>query len=86
MDRASRDGVRVDSGVTQGSQVTPYYDSLLAKLIVFGADRAQVIERPRLDEFQVEGVATTIGFHRSSLDHPPVAGKYTTDLSKEIIR
>jgi acetyl-CoA carboxylase biotin carboxylase subunit len=82
------EGVRVDSGVTQGTQVTPYYDSLLAKLIVFGADRAEAIERSKaaLDAFVVEGIATTIGFHRASLDHPKfVDGNYTTNLSKEII-
>ena len=83
------EGIRVDSGVREGSVVTPYYDSLLAKLIVFGSDRDEVIERAKLalNEFHVEGIATTIGFHRSSLEHPAfVAGNYTTDLSKEIIR
>ena len=83
------EGVRVDSGVCQGTEVTPFYDSLLAKLIVYGTDRNEAIARAKvaLDDFRVEGIATTVGFHRASLDHPAfVAGNYTTDLSKEIIR
>ena len=82
------EGIRVDSGVVSGSTVTPYYDSLLAKLIVYGEDREQAIERSKtaLEGFVVEGIATTVAFHRASLDHPAfIAGNYTTNLSKEII-
>ena len=64
--------VRVDTFVRAGQTVTPYYDSMLAKLIVRGDSRAEALERSAaaLDEFVVEGVSTTIGFQRSMVDHP----------------
>ena len=64
--------VRVDTFVRAGQSVTPYYDSMLAKLIVRGDSRAEALERSAaaLDEFVVEGVSTTIGFQRSMVDHP----------------
>jgi acetyl-CoA/propionyl-CoA carboxylase biotin carboxyl carrier protein len=59
-------GVRVDAGVEAGSVIGGQFDSLLAKLIVTGSDRAQALERSRraLAEFQVEGMATVLPFHR----------------------
>ena len=65
-------GVRVDSGVTAGSVVGGNFDSLLAKLIVTGADRRQALERSRraLDEFVVEGMATALPFHRAVVRDP----------------
>jgi len=62
-------GVRVDSAVFPGYVVPPYYDSLLAKLIVWGADREEAVARMQraLDEFTVAGVATTIPFHQRVL-------------------
>ncbi|MDI6709677.1 MAG: acetyl-CoA carboxylase biotin carboxylase subunit [Bacillota bacterium] len=62
-------GVRVDSAVFPGYVVPPYYDSLLAKLIVWGADREEAVARMQraLDEFAVDGVATTIPFHQRVL-------------------
>src|SRR5262249_490196 len=65
-------GIRLDSGVEAGSEVGVHYDSLLAKLIASGRDRAQALRRLRraLDEFLVLGVQTTIPFHRWLLDHP----------------
>jgi acetyl-CoA carboxylase biotin carboxylase subunit len=59
-------GVRWDAGVESGDEVTLYYDSLLAKLIVWAPDRSQAVERMAraLDELVVEGVATNQGFHR----------------------
>jgi acetyl-CoA/propionyl-CoA carboxylase biotin carboxyl carrier protein len=65
-------GVRVDSGVTSGSVVGGQFDSLLAKLIVTGSDRAQALERSRraLAEFQVEGMATVLPFHRLVVEDP----------------
>jgi acetyl-CoA carboxylase, biotin carboxylase subunit len=73
---------RVDSGYVSGAQVTPYYDSLLAKLIVWAPAREQAITRMdrALSEFRVEGrgVATTIDFHRAMLRHPDFrAGKHS---------
>lgn len=65
-------GVRVDAGVETGSVIGGMFDSLLAKLIVTGTDRAQALERARraLAELQVEGVATVLPFHRLVVDHP----------------
>ncbi|AYY14410.1 ATP-grasp domain-containing protein [Actinobacteria bacterium YIM 96077] len=63
-------GVRLDAGVEQGSVIGQNFDSLLAKLVVTGADREQAIERSRraLAEFEVSGLATVIPFHRAVLD------------------
>jgi acetyl-CoA carboxylase biotin carboxylase subunit len=58
-------GVRLDSGIYFGSEVTPYYDSMLAKLIVLGETRGEAILRMRraLEEFRITGLATTIPLH-----------------------
>ncbi|MDR2493136.1 MAG: acetyl-CoA carboxylase biotin carboxylase subunit [Coriobacteriales bacterium] len=63
-------GVRVDTHVYEGYRVPPTYDSLIAKLIVWGADRDEAIARGRraLDELVVEGIKTTASFHRALLD------------------
>jgi acetyl-CoA/propionyl-CoA carboxylase biotin carboxyl carrier protein len=68
-------GVRVDAGVEAGSVIGGQFDSLLAKLIVTGSDRAQAMERSRraLAEFQVEGMATVLPFHRLVVDDPAFA-------------
>ena len=60
-------GVRLDSHVYSGYHIPPYYDSLIGKLIAFGADRKEAIDRMQssLDEMIVEGVKTTIPFHRA---------------------
>jgi acetyl-CoA/propionyl-CoA carboxylase biotin carboxyl carrier protein len=60
-------GVRVDSGVLAGSEITPLYDPMVAKLIVWDADRAKATRRMlrALDEFQIEGVRTLIPFHKA---------------------
>jgi acetyl-CoA/propionyl-CoA carboxylase biotin carboxyl carrier protein len=65
-------GVRVDSGVTEGSEVLPLYDPMVAKLIVHGRDREQARQRMlrALDEFEIGGVKTLVGFHRALLEHP----------------
>ena len=73
--------VRVDEGVRAGQRVQPFYDSLLAKLIVWGADRPQAVARMRraLDEFTVEGVKTTLPLHRRLLaDEDFNGGRYHT--------
>lgn len=64
-------GVRIDSYLTGGSKVQPFYDSLLAKVITYGADRDEALARMRrvLDEMIVEGVSTTASFHRRLLDN-----------------
>jgi acetyl-CoA carboxylase biotin carboxylase subunit len=74
-------GVRVDSAAYTGYVVPPYYDSMIAKLIVWAPTREQAIARMRraLEEFRVDGLATTIGFHLRLLDHPNfVAGDVNT--------
>jgi len=65
-------GVRVDSGVEQGSVVSPLYDPMIAKLIVRGADREDAIGRMlrALGEYRIGGVKTLIGFHKALLSHP----------------
>ncbi|MCO8167682.1 ATP-grasp domain-containing protein [Pseudomonas sp. 21LCFQ02] len=64
-------GVRLDTGVGEGSRVSPNFDSMIAKLIVTGATREQAIQRARraLAEFKVEGVATVLPFHQAVMDH-----------------
>jgi acetyl-CoA carboxylase biotin carboxylase subunit len=74
-------GVRVDSSLFDGCEVGPHYDSLLSKLIVYGADRDQARSRLRraLDEYQVLGVNTTLPFHRRLVDDPAfIAGEIDT--------
>ena len=76
-------GVRVESYVRTGSRISPYYDSLVAKLVVYGQDRDEALARGRraLDEFVIEGIATTISFHRRVLDNAVFcAGEATTDF------
>lgn len=65
-------GVRVDSGVAEGSVVSPLYDPMIAKLIVRGADREDAIGRMlrALGEYRIGGVKTLIGFHKALLAHP----------------
>ena len=76
-------GVRVESYVRTGSRISPYYDSMVAKLIVYGQDREEVLARGRraLDEFVIEGIATTLPFHRRVLDNQVFCeGKACTDF------
>jgi acetyl-CoA carboxylase biotin carboxylase subunit len=74
-------GVRVDSAAYAGYSIPPYYDSMIAKLIVWGKDREEAIERMKraLGEFVVEGITTTIPFHLKVLDHEVfVSGHFDT--------
>jgi acetyl-CoA/propionyl-CoA/long-chain acyl-CoA carboxylase, biotin carboxylase, biotin carboxyl carrier protein len=65
-------GVRVDSAVTAGSEISPLYDPMIAKLIVRGADREDAIGRMlrALGEYRIGGVKTLIGFHKALVGHP----------------
>jgi len=68
-------GVRVDAGFSQGDVIGGNFDSLLAKLIVTGRDRQEALERSRraLREFQIEGIATALTFHRAVVEDPAFA-------------
>ncbi|MDO5024887.1 MAG: acetyl-CoA carboxylase biotin carboxylase subunit, partial [Slackia piriformis] len=63
-------GIRVESYINAGSVISPFYDSMVAKLIVWGQDRGEALARGRraLEEFTIEGIATTIPFHKRVLD------------------
>jgi acetyl-CoA carboxylase biotin carboxylase subunit len=74
-------GVRVDTAAYQGYVIPPHYDSLIAKLIVWGRNRMEAIQRGRraLDFFVIEGIKTTIPLHRRILDDPDfIDGKLST--------
>jgi acetyl-CoA carboxylase biotin carboxylase subunit len=76
-------GLRIDGGVEEGTKVTIYYDPLIAKLIAWGIDREEAIARldGALAEFDIQGIATSIAFHRKALLQPEfVSGCYTTDF------
>ncbi len=79
-------GVRVDTGVYPGFEITPFYDSMIAKLIVWGETRAQAILRMRraLEEYRVIGVRTNIPFHQVMMDsHRFMGGQYDTRFIEE---
>lgn len=77
----SGDGIRVDTHLTEGDRISPFYDSMVAKLIVHGPTRDDAIARMRtaLDELVIEGVTTNVGLHRRILDWPAfTSGAYHT--------
>jgi acetyl/propionyl-CoA carboxylase alpha subunit len=79
-------GVRVDTGVYAGFTITPYYDSLISKLICWGETRGEAILRMRraLEEFRILGVRTNIPFHQQLLDsHRFIAGQFDTRFVEE---
>ncbi|NYT40376.1 acetyl-CoA carboxylase biotin carboxylase subunit [Sphingomonas sp. R-74633] len=78
--------VRVDSGLYAGYKVPPYYDSMIAKLIVYGTTRAGALRRLRraLEEFVIDGMKTTIPLHQALLDDPDFQkGDYTIKWLEE---
>jgi acetyl-CoA carboxylase biotin carboxylase subunit len=80
-------GVRVDSAAYAGWLVPPHYDSMIAKLIVHGKTREEAIARMKraLDEFRIEGIKTTIPFHKKIFDHPDfIKGNFNTDFLEKI--
>ncbi|MCU5033138.1 acetyl-CoA carboxylase biotin carboxylase subunit [Bacillus cereus] len=79
-------GIRVDSAVYPGYSIPPFYDSMVAKLIVHGKTREEAIAKMKraLSEFVIEGVHTTIPFHLHLLDHPDfVKGEFNTKFLEE---
>jgi propionyl-CoA carboxylase alpha chain len=78
--------VRVDTGVYEGGEISMYYDSMIAKLIVHGATRDQAIGRMRdaLDAFVIRGVSTNIPFQAALMQHPRfVSGRFNTGFIAE---
>ena len=74
-------GVRLDTHVYAGYSIPPNYDSMIAKLITTAQTREEAINKMKraLDEFVIEGIKTTIPFHRQLMEHPDfIAGNYTT--------
>jgi acetyl-CoA carboxylase biotin carboxylase subunit len=79
-------GVRVDTGIYPGFEITPFYDSMISKLIVWGETRAQAILRMRraLEEYRIVGVRTNIPFHQTLMDsHRFMGGQYDTRFVEE---
>src|SRR5215470_14816631 len=86
-DEPSGDSVRVDAGYQAGNTVTPFYDPLLAKLCVYGADRAQALDRARaaVAAFRIAGPKTNLPFHADLLASPEfVTGDYDTSLVSKL--
>jgi acetyl-CoA carboxylase, biotin carboxylase subunit len=82
-------GVREDSGVDQGTEIGINYDPMFAKLIVWGMDRADAIDKMKraLDEYRIIGVETTIPFCRYVMDHPAfVSGDFQIDFVQRYFR
>jgi acetyl-CoA carboxylase biotin carboxylase subunit len=79
-------GVRVDTGVYPGFKISPYYDSMISKLIVWGETRGQAILRMRraLSEYKIVGLKTNIPFHQTLLEqHRFIAGQFDTRFVEE---
>jgi acetyl-CoA carboxylase, biotin carboxylase subunit len=81
-------GVRMDTHVYPGYTIPPQYDSLLGKVLAHGRTREEALARMRgaLDELLVEGIATTVPFHRAVLRDPDfLAGEYDTGLAEKVV-
>ena len=81
-------GIRVDSASYMGSVITPYYDSLIAKLIVHAGDRDEAIAKMRgaLTEFVVEGIATTLPLYKRIFNDPTfMKGRFTTNYLEQLL-
>ena len=79
-------GVRIDTGIYAGFEISPYYDPLITKMIVWGETRPQAIVRMRraLEEYKIVGIRTNIPFHQTMMDtYPFISGKYNTRFVEE---
>jgi acetyl-CoA carboxylase biotin carboxylase subunit len=79
-------GVRLDTHVYSGYSIPPNYDSMIAKLITTAQTREEAINKMKraLDEFIIEGIKTTIPFHRQLMNNPQyIEGKYTTKFMED---
>lgn len=79
-------GVRVDDGFEQGMEIPIYYDPMIAKLITYGKDRTEAIERMTraIDEYTITGITTTLGFGKFVMQHPAfTSGQFDTHFVKK---
>jgi acetyl-CoA carboxylase, biotin carboxylase subunit len=79
-------GIRIDSGVYPGAEVTPYYDSMISKLVCYGETRGEAVLRMRraLEEYRIMGVKTNIPFHQHMMDsHRFLTGQFDTSFVEE---
>jgi acetyl-CoA carboxylase biotin carboxylase subunit len=79
-------GVRVDDGFEQGMEIPIYYDPMIAKLITYGKDRTEAIERMirAIDEYHITGITTTLAFGKFVMQHPAfTGGKFDTHFVKK---
>ncbi len=78
MREPSGPGIRVETGIHEGLEITPYYDSLIAKVIAWGETRGEALVRMRraLDEYRIMGIRTNIPLHQEILDDPRFQGGY----------
>lgn len=80
-------GIRIDTHVYQGYEISPYYDSMIAKLITHASSRREAISimQRALDEFVIEPIKTTIPFHKQVFNNPSfLRGKFSTDFVEEL--
>jgi propionyl-CoA carboxylase alpha chain len=80
------EGVRVDDGFEEGMEIPIYYDPMIAKLITYGATRAEAIQKMRvaIDNYHIKGIETTLPFGRFVLDHEAfISGQFDTNFVKE---
>ncbi|MBI4313283.1 MAG: acetyl-CoA carboxylase biotin carboxylase subunit, partial [Candidatus Omnitrophica bacterium] len=80
--------VRVDSHVYTGYRIPPFYDSMIAKLIVYGKNRKEAIQTMQraLSEFTIDPIKTTIPFHQTVLGNPDfLSGKYSTNFVNHLL-
>lgn len=82
-------GVRVDDGFEQGMEIPIYYDPMIAKLVTFGKDRTEAIERMvrAIDEYQITGIQTTLGFGKFVMQHPAfISGDFNTHFVEKYFK
>ncbi|WP_428330988.1 acetyl-CoA carboxylase biotin carboxylase subunit [Mucilaginibacter sp.] len=82
-------GVRVDDGFEQGMEIPIYYDPMIAKLVTYGKDRAEAIERMirAIDEYQITGITTTLGFGKFVMQHEAfISGNFDTHFVKKYFK
>jgi len=80
-------GVRLDTHAYQGYEISPYYDSMIGKLIVHGKNRTEAINicKRALDEFVIEPIKTTISFHKKVMNNPAfLRGRFSTDFVEKL--